>query len=218
MKLLLALAITTIPALFLFYVRPKSKHDGKWKNLFSLIGANGKGISAIKKKFYALSKSFANGLRYNKSIRKFYITIMVILMLATEIIDTNLSRTIARYVIASETAGQSVSDILYPLLTHPAATVTSFFLSVLFISYTVSNHVLTRLHNSTALFIAMAIINVVLAVVYSGRFMLMALVLLLLLNAACYYPNMYEGDKSSVTARETTSEKAEPETGSNIKS
>lgn len=203
MKLLVALVITSIPVLFLFYVKPKSKREKKWKNLFNLIGANSKILIAVKKKFHAFTKSFANGLKYNKSIRKFYVIIMVIFMLATEIIDTNLSRTIAGYAIKAQAVNHNaVLEILYPLMTHPAATVTAFFLSVLLLSYTISNRVLTRLHRNTALFVVFSIIDIILAAVYSGRFILLSLVLLLLLNASCYYPEMYKGKTSGTYTSE----------------
>lgn len=192
-KFLLAMLITAVPVFFRFYIKPKSKSEKDWKNIFTWLETKSEFFAKIKKKSRAIAKSFFEGMKYNKKIRKFYILLMVITMLLVEIADLKMSQTIATFVL-KYTGGSQIKafdiDYLYPLLTNTFSTVTAFLMSIVLLSYRFANFILTKLHDNLYVFIFTSLLAVGLGLLCDGRMILLALTLLIILNTACYYPDM----------------------------
>lgn len=200
-KLTVAMIISIVPLFFWLYIRPKSKKDGTWKNSFELTQSNKEIIGKLKKKSLMLVRSFCIGLECSKGIRKLYVFITLLSMLIVEIIDTNVSRQIAKIVIEAGSANNAeyaYYEYLHPALTHPVATISSFIITFSLLSYKIGNYFLTKLHNSNMKFILLSVAVVLLYLLYGGRFTLLGEVLMIMLTASCYYPNISDESYNTI--------------------
>ena len=197
LKLMLAMVLTAIPFAFHAYVMPKSEKQYKWKNSMTWLSTKSAFFGKYKKKFMAFTHTFEEGMKYNRKIRKFYILLMVIVLLALELVDVRTSQEIAAYVM-SYTKGSPIKaydiEFLYPLLTHPAATVSMFIFTIALLSYRLSNFILTKLSNNIWLFIFTSVATGLFGIICNGRLILVSLIMVIILNWACYYPNMDTGE------------------------
>ena len=191
-KMVIALLITFVPFYFIFFVRPKLKKQGGWKNSFDFARNHPKFFARLKKKLLLFGISFSNGLACNKSIRKIYLLMTLVAMLIVETVDTNVSHNIAGFVIEKGKVNYDFYTeyrYLSPMLTHPVATISSFFITFLFLSYRIGNHVLTTLHNSNGKFILLLLAAVAVCYLYDGRFILFGEILYILSFFSYCYPN-----------------------------
>ena len=208
-KILLAMVITAIPLYILVFVKPKLKNKEEWKNSFEFAKKHRGFFTRLKKKRLELLLSFSNGLVYSKSVRKIYLLMTLVLMLIVETIDTNISHSIAKWVIVE---GHQNYDFfteysyLNPMLTHPVATLTSFFLTFLFLSYRIGNYILTEFHNGKGNFILLLLAAVGLCYPEGGRFILLAEILFILSFAAYFYPNLQTAEFESIAQKKRKKE------------
>lgn len=193
LKIALAMLITAIPLFIIFFVKPRLKKEEGWKNSFDFAQKHKGFFRVLKKKLVLFCVSFRNGLGCNKSIRKMYLLMILILMLAVETVDTNVSHYIAKFVMtaAQKDAGAYAKyEYLAPMLTHPAATVMSFFLTFLMLSYRIGNWILTRLHNDDGNFLLLSLLSVAFCYPFGGKTILLGEIFFILTFASYFYPNM----------------------------
>lgn len=217
LKLLLALLLTSVPLFFWLYVKPRSKEDSKYHNLFRFLAAHSDKLTKLKKKLDSIIDSFGNGLIYSKKIRKFYIVLMVIGMLIVEITDLQISRYVARW-ITTVTGGniQSASSYLfmYPALSHPMAEMAAVVITLACLSYRISNYYLTQIHNSIWLFTLNCVLIIVLCCISNQRCIVLGEVMYIMLTAAVFYLDYFYNEKEG---KDGSSRGSKEEARSNVK-
>ena len=201
LKFILAVFLTAIPFLFHYLVKPKSMTSSKWKNSIAL----GENLypSFIKKKrrLTAWLLRVYHKMKFSRNARMFFIFSFVIVLLAVQVVDFNVSNFIYAHIVkistlhtASETSMSSLGALFNTHFISLQATpflvcLFSFFVSTLFIYYSFSNFILTEIHNRKWLKFLLSVAIVSLTIFSLGKLFLISELLYLTLLAGIAYPN-----------------------------
>lgn len=201
LKFILAAFLTAIPFLFHYLVKPKSMTSSKWKN--SIVLGENLYPSFIKKKrkLTAWLLRVYHKMKFSRNARMFFIFSFVIVLLAVQVVDFNVSNFIYTHIVKISTLHTASEasipflyrlfniDFLYLQATPFLVCLLSFFVSTLFVNYSISNFILTEIHNKKWLKLAISVAIISLTVCSLGKLFLISELLYLTLLAGIAYPN-----------------------------
>ena len=204
-KLILALILTAIPFAYAYYVRPRKDKPGIWRNGFTFLSAQ---WPWLKKAATAIGKFFRrmyDGMRRSDTFRKFYILMVLLVILAYQYIDFHTASDMleaARNMV--ENSGEKTAEkcaekfpalkAYIPFITSPYATITAAVMGLSLFSYRIADWMFTKLHDSRKTFFGFAL-AILVTLTLSPRIFIIAETMFIILMAAFFYPDKRPTEK-----------------------
>lgn len=190
LKIFLAVILTTIPFAYHIYVAPRKDKSSKWRNIFTLLSDKFPQVKLFFKMIVEILREFHNGMKNFDSFRKFFILLLLLIMLAYQFVDFTVSNDMAKQVIedsVDKDAILSFYNSYNAFVTAPFATISSAIISLIFFSYRITNIILSKLHTEKKAFFIYGLLIMVL--LFSiPRYFILVEILYIILIAAYFYP------------------------------
>lgn len=196
LKLIIAVLLSLVPFIYEAYVRPKQNTSPEWRNAFTALGTHLPRLKAVKDALMNTLHNLYQGMKKSDNFRKFFTLIIMLIMIAIQFVDFSVSTSIADIINDTSRDTEKTSSLVNiygPLMTRPTATILAFAITLTMFSYSIADCLLTALHNHKKFFVFTA--NIVLLILLSSpRYFVVAEVLAILLIAALIYPNKIIND------------------------
>ena len=209
-KFIIAAILTSVPFLFATVVKPKAKKNGKWHNLLTAIASTLPVARKLANRLTNAILGFRNGMSKNKSMRKIFTLLIIILLLTTQFIDMKAAEAILRVYnqaamnkqtflvttdinydfcgISSKLLANTNKNWIYPFMTPPTVHLFTLIFTVMLYSSKMSDKIFSRLHNDLHAFVLIGFISVVLLFIDEGRYLLLSETLFIVTQASAFYP------------------------------
>ena len=189
-KIILAILLSAIPFLFAIFIKPKAK-EGKWKNVFTLSNINSEKVASGAGKIRIFIKKIYEAMKYSDNARKFFIMLLIIIMIVFQWIDSEATQTAIREVIGNREnvhLERESIEMFFPFITSPIVTILSMIYTLILFRYKWSNKLLTKIGTSKKVIVLIVAMIMLSIVVGNGHFFLLGEILFLTLIWALILP------------------------------
>lgn len=189
-KIILAILLSAIPFLFAIFIKPKAK-EGKWKNVFTLSNINSEKVASGAGKIRIFIKKIYQAMKYSDNARKFFIMLLIIIMIVFQWIDSEATQTAIREVIGNREnvhLERESIEMFFPFITSPIVTILSMIYTLILFRYKWSNKLLTKIGTSKKVIVLIVAMIMLSIVVGNGHFFLLGEILFLTLIWALILP------------------------------
>lgn len=184
MKFILAVMLTAIPFAYHIYIAPRKEKSSTWRNMFAFLFAKIPQVKLFFNMVIEILRKFHQGMKKYDSFRKFFILLVLLVMLVCQFVDFSVSNKMAKNAIS----------------TCPLATIMAALISLVFFSYRLADMILLMLHTERKAFVIFGFSLIVLLFASPQSFILVE-TLFTVLMASYFYPMK---DDCSPQNRETT--------------
>ncbi|MBQ6750826.1 MAG: hypothetical protein IJR02_08710 [Bacteroidaceae bacterium] len=196
LKIVLAILLSAIPLFFNFYIQPR-RQDEKFRNFSTFISTHIPWLKLAKDKLHHLMNWLYNGMKRSDNFRKFFIFIMLFIMMAFQFVDLSAVQD-ANLIVENYVESMKYSDAIYHvvscydipgylLTTNILESFITFLFSILFLWYKFADWLLAELHENSHFYIAFGL--TLIASMFIARTFIFAEILFMVMIAAYIYPN-----------------------------
>lgn len=204
LKFILAVIISALLFAYSVWIKPQQGKTTKWHTLLSLLHSVFPVFYTLKRRIVVAVAKFYVRLKNSENVRRFFIRILLIVLLVVQIVDAYASdESLCLYNNMANKANLDmcmpidfIGQMLYllsntssPIQTAIYTTLISFVLTSCLFNYKIVNVLLLSLRNSMALFIEWSTISVLLLIAGGGQYFIISESMICVLIASCLYPN-----------------------------
>lgn len=143
------------------------------------------------------TRRFYEGMRHSNNFRKFFILMVLMVMIAIQFVDFHASTEIAKMIQDNNVNSYETAKMIAiyaPLMTKPYATLVTTAISLSFFSFRWADYILTILHDYTKIFLIIAVISMAIPLI-SARYLIVTEIIYIILIAAYLYPDKNDNQK-----------------------
>lgn len=185
LKTAVAIIISLIPFCYAFLIKPRQKVSDDYRSFAALAKAKTPMLLRLPKRLIAFLRKLHRGMRTRTSCRRFFVSVMTIMLLVIQAVDSwastaamTLINTSADYHAACASYGAFLSSRL--------ALFFSFIFTLMLFNYRLADTLLTDLHKSRKFYCFTGVLALLILMTSSEYFILAEMLFLILICAYFY--------------------------------
>lgn len=185
MKTAIAIILSLIPFCYVFFIKPKQKDCEEFKSMAALTKAKTPWLLRLPKRLLAFLRKLHRGMKTRTSCRRFFVSVMTIVLLVIQAVDSWASTTAMTLINAS--TDYDTAYIKYgAYLSSRAALFFCFLFTLMLFSYRLSDTLLTDLHNNRRFYCFTGVLAMFIMMTSSEYFILAEMLFFILICAYFY--------------------------------
>lgn len=191
LKITLAVILSFVPILFVFYIKPKQKNNKECKSMFSFLKHRCPWLKKILFSMKIKAAQFNRKIKESENCRKFLIYIFFLLILSYQFVDFNASSQVAHLIVGHGNSKEQIDTCLAlygNIISNPIATCCSGIFSFIFFNFRWTEKMILKIKESKRIFYILALLTVTLAITLP-RYLIMSEIIFIIIIISYLYPS-----------------------------